>query len=213
MRIRIASYIILLASTVQASVIAERSGGTLGFLLGNDPEGVSWTQTGSYSNVSISAFLSNSGATGTGSGTVYLTDSIGAGTTATINEIAHTTVSGIARAPSTAVGLFSGLTLGPGTYYLITASNLGGNGLAWNAYNSFTQTTAPGVVINPEETGPVGLVEAAYPPASVFNPGQEGLEFQVTGDLTAVVPEPTTLWLAAAALFLGLVQHKTKRQR
>src|SRR5437016_607014 len=49
--------------------------------------GTSWTQAGSYSNVSVSALLF--GGVGPGQGVAYLTNSVGTGTTVA-NEIAST---------------------------------------------------------------------------------------------------------------------------
>src|SRR5271156_811648 len=127
---------ILATATIaaRADAIAGVTGGSLqNFVEANDPEGISWTQTGSYTDVTISAFLSSLGGSD-GTGTVYLTDQIGPGTTVA-NQIAETTVSGLAFGPATATTVFSGLDLGPGTYYLVTANNLGGGGLGWNVYN------------------------------------------------------------------------------
>ncbi len=194
---------ILATATIaaRADAIAGRAGGSLSAVEVNNPEGVSWTQTGSYTDVTISAFLSAASFNGGGTGTIYLTNQIGPGTTVA-NQIADTTVSGLAFGPATATALFSGLDLGPGTYYLITASNLGGGGLAWNVYNGNADIPGISGTNNFDEFG-FGTV-AAYPPASAFfTIGTHELDFQVTGD-TGAIPEPSSLILLGTGL-LGIV--------
>jgi len=77
-----------LAPSHASTLIAEVSGdpiGAAGISAGN---AISFTTTSLFTDVTISALLySSTGDPGTGSATVYLTDSIGAGTT-TANEIA-----------------------------------------------------------------------------------------------------------------------------
>jgi hypothetical protein len=199
---------ILATATIaaRADAIAGVTGGTLlNSPEANDPEGISWTQTGSYTDVTISAFLSSIGGSD-GTGTVYLTDQIGPGTTVA-NQIAETTVSGLANLPATATTLFTGLGLGPGTYYLITANNLGGGGLGWNVYNG--NAAIPGIS-GTNNFDEFGEVEAAYPPASsFFTVGTNEFDFQVTGDIAAT-PEPSSLILLGTGLFgiVGMTRRK-----
>lgn len=199
---------ILTSATIaaRADAIAGVAGGRLIGIDSNDPEGISWTQTGSYTDVTISAFLSSLANGGGGTGTVYLTNQIGPGTTVA-NQIAVTTVSGVARGPATATSLFSGLDLGPGTYYLITASNLGGGLLGWNGYSG--NAAIPGIS-GTNNLDELAEGEAAYPPASAFFAEGNQFDFEVTGD-PASTPEPSTLVLLGTSLLgiAGMARRKS----
>jgi hypothetical protein len=162
----------------------------------NSPEGISWTQASTYDDVSISGFFAGVGLSG-GAGTVYLMDQIGPGTT-TSNEIASTTFSATFGQTSSTL-LFSGLTLGPGTYYLLMLSDNASNGtagpggIAWAVPDAFTDTTAPGASIG---SGFVVFSSAPYAPASDITP-ISSLDFalSVSGNSAAAVPEPSSLML------------------
>jgi hypothetical protein len=202
---------ILAATTIvaRADAIAGMAGGTAFSVESNDPEGVSWTQTGSYTDVTISAFISAL-ESGGGTGTIYLMDQIGPGTTVA-NQIAETTVSGLAFLPTTTTNLFSGLSLGPGTYYLITASNLGGVGVGWNVYAG--NAAIPGIsgTNNFDEFGPLTTLPP-YPPAASFSTfsGFHEFDFQVTGDAPAATPEPSSLVRLGTGL-LGIVEMTRRK--
>lgn len=173
-----------------ADIIAESvpAGPIFSFVV-NSPEGVFWTQTETYTDVSISAYLSSSGFDGDGSGTVYLTNAIGPGTTMA-NEIAQISLSGLPSAPAPATNLFSGLTLGPGTYYL-TSSDGSLPGLAWENFDSVAVNVAPGGSIGPEVN--IGISPPpAFPPAASLSAFPVNFAFSVTGT-PAAVPEPSSV--------------------
>lgn len=113
---------------------------------------VGWSQAGSSSNVSVQAIIeSNVGAT---TASWYITDAIGPGATA-----ADVIYSG-SYSPSTTHGsenynlsprktLATGLTFGPGTYYLVLDGPAGPytNNASWVGDTASTVTYAPGFAI------------------------------------------------------------------
>jgi hypothetical protein len=177
-----------------AAIIAQRTGNLSGVFV-NSPTTIVWTQTNTFTDVSISALLSSLLSSGNGQGTLFLTTQIGPGTT-TDSEVARVSVTGIPRATQVSTLLFSGLTLGPGTYYL-TKVGTGEGGLGWGSLNGFTTTTAPGVTILPTLAG--NSPEAYAPATNVLPVFVENLGFSITGTLVDTqVPEPSS-----AVLMIG----------
>lgn len=160
--------------------------------------GVKWTQTSVFSGVSIFATI----ALGPDTGFAYLTTRTGTGTTVA-DQVAGAPFTFPATTTETA--LFSGLTLGPGTYYLtLTVTNNGGSA-GWWGTNAQTVTTAAGVTLSPDYDT---FTPAAYPPATnFFTPTSTNLLFRVTG---VAVPEPSTmaaLLTGAGLTFLGCLRR------
>ena len=190
-----------LAPSHASTLIAEVSGdpiGAAGISAGN---AISFTTTSLFTDVTISALLySSTGDPGTGSATVYLTDSIGAGTT-TANEIARATLTDlpVLFSTSTPEVVFTGLTLPAGTYYVIEASDTGSAvGADWGEPEFPVETTAPGVTIH---TDLIASSFASYSPASAFAADTgDGFAFSITG---SPVPEPST-WAMMMLGFAGL---------
>jgi len=171
----------------------------------------SFTLADTWTNVSISASLTTFSS---GTGTVYLTNQSGAGTTVA-NQIGTTgfTFTPVATLTSAvSVSLFSGLTLSPGTYYLTfaTAEPCCNQGLSVNP--AMTYTTAGGVSVGAPQTINSGL-NALFPPASsgTLSPAPFGNRFfTVTGDLaSSAVPEPSTVVLISAGL-LAIISRKRR---
>jgi len=140
---------------------------------------VSWTQTGGFSNVSIAADLFVS--SGTVPTNAYLTTQVGAGTTVA-QQVAATSLS-ISNTVPALTTLFTGLTLNPGTYYLVinpTGPNAGN--LEWQALNNpAVVVTANGVTLNPQ--GAFFGVVPAYPPSAAFGGKGNRFAFSVAGTL------------------------------
>ncbi|MBM3814977.1 MAG: PEP-CTERM sorting domain-containing protein [Acidimicrobiia bacterium] len=166
-----------------------------------------WTHAGSFSNVAITAPVAQFGSAVT-TLRAYLTTSIGAGTTQGAHEIATTSFSTATQAnPFPYITIFSGLSLGPGTYYLIMSWESGGSAASWNADTPTSVSSDVGATVA------VGRLLAfspfeTYLPASNFTfiSGAEPL-YQVTGD--SAIPEPS----AMALVGLGLVGLAAIRRR
>ncbi len=165
--------------------------------------GFSLDQT--YANVSIDAML---GATATyPAGHAFLMRSIGTGTTNS-QEI-QSRIINFPILPNLQNGafqsLFNGLTLTAGTYYLVIETPAGNATEVVGYFLGDAVNTAPGVAL----TGNFARVPAtAYAPASDFvNYTTSNFRIRVSGD--AVVPEPATIALTAAALLaFGLYKRR-----
>ena len=195
MKRRILTLPLLLASTLLA-IPAPNIITVTGDHLFSDGDGVyyaSWTQTGTYNNVAVSIDLR--AVSGTGTATVYLTTKVGSGTTAA-QEIAHATVN---TNGTTGVLALSGLTLPPGTYYLV--ADLTNNTSLWVSNTTGIVTAAAGVTEN-SDSGAAST--APYPPASTgLNPsGLEDRGYSVRG---TVVTPPTVPAPALSAWGLMLL--------
>jgi hypothetical protein len=170
----------------------------------------SWMQTGTFSGVNIAAEIDPAGSSSvshTSTGTAYLMTQVGPGTTPA-NELANApfSVTGTQFNP-TLVTLFTGLTLGPGIYYLVLSAPAS-QSAGWDIADiPTTPTTAPGVtLVDGNLRGP----EALYPPSTNFsNAFGNLLEYSVTGN---AVPEPSTLVLFFAG-FAGLAICNRRRVR
>lgn len=197
-----------------AGLVAEAMGGGDLTRWGADyPWSVGWTQTGTYTNVSISADVNIVGTPGdppikpTDTGLSFLTTQVGAGTT-TADEIASGTFAGTSNWGDNPhpnwITLFTGLTLGPGTYYL-TLDTLGYGG-GWRVDTS-SDLPALGSGVTPAGSlygycnGSLTYPCGGYAPASTLyaDPPYQ-LRVDVEG---TTVPEPSSLFLVGIGL-LGL---------
>jgi PEP-CTERM motif len=171
-------------------------------------EGTSWTSTGSFSGVDISALLmtNNSflGPFGDVTGQAYLMTAIGSGVTVA-NQIATAPffVPGTLITP-TSVNLFSELSLGPGTYDLLLTGPAASPFFYWWTAGPATVTVDPVTTLLPDQ---LAVDSVSYPPANSFIALQRSDRFQftVTGTPVAGVPEPSTLALMAFGVLLVLV--------
>jgi hypothetical protein len=172
-------------------------GSTLSLGSGHQALVASWSSTSAYSGVNVS-FQSNFGPF---AGTAYLMTQIGPGTTSA-QQIAVASYSATSSTPAL-TSLFSGLTLGAGTYYLVlTSTSAGGWDTPYTAGPAVV-SLAPGVtrgaqfIVNDGS----GVPDLSYFPASSFSALTTfyDLEFEVTGSL---VPEPSRLLLLGVGLAL-----------
>jgi hypothetical protein len=161
--------ILAAALTAQITIVSQTAGSGVTFVSTVAPA-TSWTQSNTFSSVTIAATLFNNSPSSEGAaatGTAFLMTQIGAGTT-TAQQIATAPVSTTATfATATPITIFSGLTLGPGTYFLVISATVpsGANSLAWSS-----QTTPATVVASGVTAGASFLpgTVAAFPPASTF---------------------------------------------
>jgi hypothetical protein len=177
-------------------------------------ESQGWTQTGTYDEANISVALSSWTPGSTFNVTAYLTNAIGP--LAQSPPIASTSFSGETpdSNPQTFL-LFSGLTLGPGAYYLTlssTDSNGAEPGALWltECASGCPKTLDSGVTLLAENFVNLsfGVENSAYPPASTFItfPGAF-LNFILTDAGESSVPEPETFraaMIGIAGLLAGL---------
>ncbi len=149
---------------------------------------VGWTQTVTYSNVSISAVLTDDTPGGPLSGTeltAYLMNAIGPSATSANEVVAPATITGLPASFSNTT-LFSGLTLGPGTYYLVLAQ---ANQYISVQYSSGTPVEVDGTVAFPPAFSPYG------------SPIAPTITFSITGTQgVGAVPEPAAFALAGIGL-------------
>lgn len=173
-----------------------------------------WTQDRTCSQISIAALLNggphnDSYAVGTSTGTFYLMTRVGPGTT-TASELARASFSVTSSYVNPQlVQLFSGLTLGPGTYYLVGSGSGGG----WQHTDNPTVTKAPGISLTAENFQAV--IYDPYIPGNNFRdaygstPPPYNLEFVVS-----VVPEPTagTLFGVGSLCLIGVLAVGGRRR-
>jgi PEP-CTERM motif len=208
-RALLAACLVVTSLAAGAAVIAQRDGvSRQGYIAA--PSVVSFTTSDTFANVSIEAKI-DACCTAFGDGIVYLTTSVGPGTTIA-DEIANVALTGIPFHPdATTVGflpLFSGLTLTPDTYYLVLFSGSPIAELRWlRDFDSLTrnETTASGVTIG-NDFAHAGA-PAGYPPATALSTVEPWQLFRVTGDLVGRVPEPGSVALLGLALLAWAVRR------
>ena len=160
---------------------------------------VSWSQTATFKDVTLSADIWAVNANG--SANYYLVNQIGASTTLA-NVIAHGTAA-LPSSPGMAT-LGTIASLGPGTYYLVIDSSV--NNSVWDyAYQSTpTLTTAPSVTFLGDFNAKGSSVNSSFSPASGLGGTSLKYNFSVTAASVVSTPEPASLFLAAAGLSLVL---------
>ena len=142
------------AISLRAATVVEVSGGSGG--PGNRVFATSWTQANTFDSVSITAGLYGVVPdlhTPPVIATAWLTTAIGSGATIA-DHVATTSITSSTMVLDPAVPLFSGLTLGPQTYYLVLLISSGSNAAGITENDSPTPVTGVGVTIGSSYQGP-----------------------------------------------------------
>ncbi len=189
----------------------------------DDAAMLSWTQTVTTTNTTVSAYVMQ--APGRFEvGTAWLSIAIGPGATIA-DQIAETAF--IAPPPGngnnlnldTPAPIFTGLTLSPGTYYLVISGGVNNGPFVNSSYTLLGDFLNVGIHTDPGfSVGPQGIVFGAAPfaPASAFNPPfpfepSALMFFQV--DAAPAVPEPGTLILIGTGLLAASRRMRVRRIR
>jgi len=186
------------AGSLPAATLLQRTGDTTFQCCSFVAVALSWTQADTWSGVQIDLeLINNDGSGAVSAGSAYLTTSLGPGTTEALHEIDETVVSTKIAGRQTFT-LFTGLTLGPGTYHLI-----------YNPSSTNDLLVAFSGVLPPVygegvsgEAWSIEDVEAPYPPASTYQLwGPPSMLVSITGTREpAPIPEPATF----GAFIVGL---------
>ena len=169
---------------------------------------VSWTQTGTFNNVTIAAALESSLPL-QATGTAYLSNKLGTGAT-NANLLDTFAASTNNNTPGVLITLFTGLTLGPGTYDLSIKEN---TDLFWVEAGTPVQTLASGVTHGADliSTGAVGTpaISTSFVDLTSVHP-----LFQVSGTpvTSTATPEPSMMVLLLVGLG-GVVFARRLRHR
>jgi hypothetical protein len=205
------SLVVFVADLKADSIVISQTGpGTNSWTTGlQESNAVSWISTVHYANVSISVPL-----IGTATGTAYLTNAIGPGTTMA-NVLATTSFT---ENSSTLqwYTIFNHLNLSPGTYFLV----LGSQSACCSGWGSTPQpsiTTAAGINYNGSYFASTPHNNTSFYPASVFSSFEANnslpLQFSVTGIAASSIPEPSTLLLLGGGLCVLIGMRNRVRQR
>ncbi len=167
---------------------------------------VQFSLTSDFTDVDIDASLVTS-LTSAETGTAYLTDQTGAGTTAA-NVIASGSFNfvnvGNASTDIGWVDLFSGLSLNAGTYFLIVGAPISAGGGAISLSPAATYATDPAATVDGMFFSAGANVDAGFTPASTFVGSGLGNRFiRVSG-----VPTPGSV---AVLGFAGLAAARRRR--
>lgn len=137
-----------------------RSAGAGNWWAANQFVAVSWTQTSTFTDVVISALVGTNNPS-VNQGTAWLTQSIRPGT-APGSEFAQAAITFPVFGPTSTM-LFTGVTLTPGTWYLVLSAPASATTLGWMNGN-FTPVTGAGVTMGAFHTTLAQFANPAYPP-------------------------------------------------
>jgi hypothetical protein len=168
----------------------------------------SWTITGSFAGVTVKAAI-GSVDNGFRSGTAYLTKTIGRGTTPanqTVPQIGFTApLVGSEFDPFPLTTLFTGINLGPGTYYLVLAApfrDQSFSDLGWQFEANALVTVAAGVSLSDYSAANTFLSSVdSFAPASTFRTLSGAQAFFEVSNIS----EPASLFLTLIGLAVMII--------
>jgi hypothetical protein len=196
----LALFVLCFVGGVEAITIVSQTGSigpNLGAVNGGIGLEASWTQLGSYSNVGVTATIKSGSATAPGTDTFFLTTSLGPGTTVA-NQVASNTLA-VPSSTATPIQIFSGLTLGPGTYFLVLG-DVFSPAIFWATSDVPTVITNTGVTFNGTgDASPNCGICPYYPAATYDTSSTDHFLFEVTGTPTRV-PAPAALLMLGSGL-------------
>ena len=171
-----------------------------------------WSQLDTYENVVIRVDIQENVDVVQFGGSIaaFLTDQVGAGTTQAANELAPSATVPFGPGHSGLLTIFSGLTLGPGNYYVTVT---GDSGLAYLGETGLpSPTLAPNVAILGYGIDCCSVL--GYLPAQPADWTNSAWNFEVTGDLVTEtngqVPEPSSVALVAGGLAAFALRRRRK---
>lgn len=160
-----------------------------------------WSQTGTYTNVTIRMALKDVGQIPEGGSVqAFLTNQVGAGTTQAGNELIAPVTVPFSAGHEGLLTLFTGLSLGPGNYYVtmtrsaaeVTSASIGEVGVPSPVLDAGVSILGYGIAIG---------APSSYIPDMLQDWTFSGWAFDVTGDpVVDGVPEPSSLLLLGSAL-------------
>lgn len=190
-------------SLSQTGPITSNSG--LGEGNGQQASAIIFTTSTGETGLSMDAVLTAFGSSQTISW--WITNMVGSGTTG-----ANVFDSGTFAGPSTmdtTTQVFSGVNLGPGTYYVVLCAVGQGNETGWDFTNSPTVSSSGGLSYDGYEAAADG--SGSFAPSYDYSNGFQGLNFLFSMQTTSSTPEPASLLLLATGL-LGIVPRLRRRK-
>jgi hypothetical protein len=166
-----------------------------------------WTQPSTYTGVTITANLASFGGGSGATGSAYLMNAQPSTTITSASQVGTSVPFAVSSSTPAPITLFTGLTLGPGTYYLVVSNSTGETVAQAAPAGATTVSLGSGVTQGAQavENG----TEAVYPPDTPFynliTGKNQNLLFSVTGNLSTPTVPTLSYWaMLATAILLAV---------